>query len=439
VHLLLTGGTRQQRIGAARAQCGGASIVTLDAATLPFIRWTRAMLPPSAPRIIAIDDFERACPDRQARGARLVLTQSTYLLQALLDPLESGDRVIVTADRTALERSAAEAFDARGPWAAFDVVDLDNPGSLVTAKDTKDTKTKEGSSFVSSVSSVVDQPATGLVVRAYGSASTTERIALCRQAIDLAPDAAVAHLALGSACREAGDMRDARDALDRAAVLAPDWAAVPFESGKWWLAADDMEQARAAFQRACDLMPAFSAAFSNLGATLGELDQPEAALAAFRQALAHDPRSFTVLNNIGVVSRELGRFDESEAACRRVIELAPAFVFGYYNLGHTLFLAGRYRAALEAYEEGWRRDPEKNRRQGCRLAMARLANGDGIGAERDLWQCANGASGDEREDLLLEAYEIAQALLTQQPALAAHRTFVDRIGQAILHDAKRRG
>jgi tetratricopeptide (TPR) repeat protein len=401
------------------------------------------MLPPSAPRIIAIDDFERACPDRQARGARLVLTQSTYLLQTLLDRLESGDRVIVTADRAALECSAAEAFDARGPWAAFEVVDLDQPANLATTEDTEDTEVKsideDVCSSVPPVSFVVDQPATALVVRAYGSASTTERIALCRQAIDLSPDAAVAHLALGSACREAGDMRDARDALDRAAVLAPDWAAVPFESGKWWLAADDMEQARAAFQRACDLMPAFSAAFSNLGATLGELDQPEAALAAFRQALAHDPRSFTVLNNIGVVSRELGRFDESEAACRRVIELAPAFVFGYYNLGHTLFLAGRYRAALEAYEEGWRRDPEKNRRQGCRLAMARLANGDGIGAERDLWQCANGASGDEREDLLLEAYEIAQALLTQQPALAAHRTFVDRIGQAILHDAKRRG
>jgi tetratricopeptide (TPR) repeat protein len=178
-------------------------------------------------------------------------------------------------------------------------------------------------------------------------------------------------------------------------------------------------------------MPSFSAAFSNLGATLGELGEPAAALAAFRQALAHDPLSFTILNNIGVVSRELGRLDESEAAFRRVIAINPQFVFGHYNLGHTLFLAGRYRDALHAYEEGQRRDPQQNRRQGCRLAVVRFAIGDTAGAERDLWRWADAAPADEREDLLLEAYEIAQALVTQQPALAAQRPFLDRIGAEI--------
>ena len=157
-----------------------------------------------------------------------------------------------------------------------------------------------------------------------------------------------------------------------------------YESGKLWLALDDMPRARDGFARAATLMPSFSAAFSNLGATLGELGETGPALAAFEQAQAHDPDSYTVLNNIGVVSRELGRLDRSEAALRRVVELSPGFVFGHYNLGHTLFLAGRYADALRAYEEGQRLDPEKNRRQGCRLAIVRLANGDIAGAERDL-------------------------------------------------------
>jgi tetratricopeptide (TPR) repeat protein len=191
---------------------------------------------------------------------------------------------------------------------------------------------------------------------------------------------------------------------------------------------DDLPRARDAFQRAADLMPTFSAAFSNLGATLGELGEPAAALAAFRQALAHDPQSFTILNNIGVVCRELGRLADSEEAFRRVAAIDPGFVFGHYNLGHTLFLAGRYPDALGAYEEGQRRDPQQNRRQGCRLAVVRLANGDADGAERDLWRAAGAAAPDEREDLLLEAYEIVQALMTQHPALAAHRAFLDRIG-----------
>jgi tetratricopeptide (TPR) repeat protein len=210
---------------------------------------------------------------------------------------------------------------------------------------------------------------------------------------------------------------------------------VHYESGKLWLALDDMVRARDAFAKAGDLMPAFSAAFSNLGATLGELDEPVRALAAFEQALAHDPRSFTILNNVGVVNRELGRLDASEEAFRKVVQIAPAFVFGHYNLGHTLFLAGKYRDALAAYEEGQRRDPDKSRRQGCRLAVVRLANGDVAGAERDLYHCADAAPPDEREDLLLEAYEIAQALIAHDPARAAdagQRRFLDRLGSHIV-------
>jgi tetratricopeptide (TPR) repeat protein len=178
-------------------------------------------------------------------------------------------------------------------------------------------------------------------------------------------------------------------------------------------------------------MPTFSAAWSNLGATLGELDDAEGAARAFARALEHDPESFTILNNIGVVNREIGRLEESEAALERVVRIAPDFVFGHYNLGHTRFLRGDYAGALAAYEEGQRLDPEKNRRQGCRLAVVRLANGDVAGAERDLWYFADAAPPDEREDLLLEAYEIALALMKAHPGLARDQTFVDRIAAAL--------
>ncbi len=245
------------------------------------------------------------------------------------------------------------------------------------------------------------------------------------------PDSAAAALALASACRELQDLPAARAALDLAARLAPDWAAVHFEDGKFWLGYDEMARARDAFQRAADLMPTFSAAFSNLGATLGELDEPEAALAAFTRALATDPDGVALLNNVGVVNRELGRLEASEAAFRRVIALAPDFVFGHYNLGHTLFLAGRYAEALAAYEEGQRRDPEGNRRQGCRLALMRFATGDAAGAERDLWRFADAAPPDERDDLLIEAYEILTALVARHPDLAVNNTLADRVGAAI--------
>jgi tetratricopeptide (TPR) repeat protein len=424
-HVLILGGTPADRLRAARAQVPATHTpAVLDPRALPFLRVEGVSIP-AAPRAVLIDEVQLAFPDAQTGGTRLVLTQSTYLLQKWIDRLDEGDRIVATADRAALERCAPEAFQARGPWATFDIIDL------AQTEDTKETKDTEEArpasvSFVPSVSLAGERLAS-----AFSASDPVERRRLCREAVSLDSECEVAQLALASACRESRDGAAARAALNRAATLAPDWEAVHYESGKLWLVYDDLPQARDAFQRAADLMPTFSAAFSNLGATLGELGEPAAALKAFRQALEHDPRSFTILNNIGVVTRELARLDESEAAFRRVVDLNPGFVFGHYNLGHTLFLGGRYPEALAAYEEGQRRDPQQNRRQACRLAMVRFAAGDADGAERDFWRVANGAPPDEREDLLLEAYEIAHALLTQHPELAPQRPFLDRLGAEI--------
>jgi len=417
MHLLILGGLPADRLRVAREHIPASHApVVLDARALPFLRVDGFPLP-AAPRVLVIDEVQFAFPDRQSGGTRLVLTQSLYLLQKWVDMLDAGDRMIVTADRAALEQCAPEAFQGRGPWQYF---------SLVNTEDTKDEKEHQPS--VSSVSCALNQPIPELLAQAFASRDSADRLRLCREAVSRDTECEVARLALASACRESGDGAGAREALDHAAALAPEWEAVFYESGKLSLVYDDLPRARDAFQRAADLMPSFSAAFSNLGATLGELGEPASALAAFREALAHDPLSFTILNNIGVVSRELGRLAESEAAFRRVIAINPQFVFGHYNLGHTLFLAGRYRDALVAYEEGQRRDPQQNRRQGCRLAVVRFAIGDAAGAERDLWRCADAAPPDEREDLLLEVYEIAHALLAQHPALGAQRSFLERIG-----------
>ena len=100
------------------------SIVALDAATLPFVRPTLALLPASVPRVLRIDDIELAFPNEQRAGTRLILTQSTYTMQAWLDLLGDDDVIVATADREALMRGAAEAFARRGPWGAFQIVDI---------------------------------------------------------------------------------------------------------------------------------------------------------------------------------------------------------------------------------------------------------------------------------------------------------------------------
>src|SRR5262245_41080797 len=397
-HLLLVGGSRADRLRAATdwEHTSGfrpASRLILDPATLQTIRPARSILPIAKPRLVRVDHLETAFAFDATSSLWLIVTQSTYVMQKWIDVLSDGDRIVATADRERLTQNAPEAFTSRGPWRFFGIIEVPERNLTGPAPEAG-----QSSDFFAN-SPAIDP-------------SVANVVDLLSQASD---------------CRERGDATGAKEALDEALQLAPDWEAVHYEAGKFWLACDEMERARDGFQRAAGLMPTFSAAFSNLGATLGELDQPEAAVAAFSHALEHDPESFTILNNIGVVNRELGRLEESERALTRVTELAPGFVFGHYNLGHTRFLRGDYTGALKAYEEGQHRDPDKNRRQGCRLALVRFALDDVDGAERDLWKFVDQAPPDEREDLLLEAYEIAQALMHAHPELTSRRRFVDRI------------
>ena len=124
---------------------------------------------------------------------------------------------------------------------------------------------------------------------------------------------------------------------------------------------------------------------------------------------------------MGVVQRELGRLDDSEEAFRRVVSLAPDLALGYYNLGHTLFLQGRYQAALSAYERGQLRDPERNAVQATRLAMCRLATGDAAGSLAELERATGGLPRDDRRQLLADTSAIALALLTDRPDLPGWR------------------
>jgi tetratricopeptide (TPR) repeat protein len=261
----------------------------------------------------------------------------------------------------------------------------------------------------------------GLLPRAFRSPDPAERLALCVDALKNGRAPAVL-VAAASVCMEVHDLEAAARDLDEAIAQAPDWAAAHYERGKLWLRQDDMAGASESFQRAVERLPTFAPAWANLGGTLGELDRPSEALAAFERALALEPDNPQALNNVGVVRRELGRLAESEAAFRRVVQLTPGMAFGHYNLGHTLFLQGRFQAALSAYSEGQARDPEKNPVQASRLALCRAATGDGAGALRELQRVTTGLPREYRQQLLGDTSAILWAVVTQHPELEGWQT-----------------
>lgn len=344
---------------------GGRVIAAPSPAEWPF-RYPLAAELPHGPVVVRANAFDEAFVNQQTGGTQLVTTQRAYL-----------------------EAEWAAALDAHAAGAWLLLVDTPAPQHHNT---------------------------TALLPRAFRVSDAGERLALCVEALTGGRTPA-ALVATASVCMEVNDLDAAARDLDEAIALAPRWAAAHYERGKLWLRRDDMPEAAKAFEYAAQLLPGFAPVWANLGATLGELDRPDEALAAFERALALDPANPQALNNVGVVRRELGRLTESEAAFRQVIQLTPTLAFGHYNLGHTLFLQGRFQAALSAYAEGQARDPEKNPVQASRLALCKVATGDAEGALRDLRRATDALPRDYRQQLLAEISAVLWALVTQQPGL----------------------
>jgi tetratricopeptide (TPR) repeat protein len=344
---------------------GGRVIAAPSPAEWPF-RYPLAPELPEGAVVVRANAFDEAFVNLQGGGTQLVTTQRAYL---------------------EAEWSAALNAHAGGAWLLL--VSTPAPQHHST---------------------------TALLPRAFRAGDASERLALCVEALQAGRTAPVL-VATASVCMEVNDLEAAARDLDEAIAGAPQWAAAHYERGKLWLRRDDMPQAAISFEAAATRLPDFTPAWANLGATLGELDRPAEALSAFERALALDPANPQALNNVGVVRRELGRLTESEAAFRQVIQLTPTLAFGHYNLGHTLFLQGRFQAALSAYAEGQARDPEKNPVQASRLALCKVATGDGDGALRDLRRATEALPREYRQQLLAETSAVLWALVTQQPGL----------------------
>jgi tetratricopeptide (TPR) repeat protein len=390
----VVGGRRAARESAARraaARHARVRTAPVPAAQWPFQRHVLPDAPPAAGDAMLIPDLHLAFPAGQTSGTRLVLTQSTYQLQRWIDWIgSSGALVVAHARRETLTRAAPEAFARRGPWHVIEMVEIEGEGE-------DDDEPAHGSSRLHS---------------AFVAGSASDRLQACSAEAERERGNPAVQLAISSVYMELDRLQDAQDAVERALAVAHDWEAVWFEYGKLWLRADDLERAAGTFEEAARLMPTFSAALSNLGAALAETDRPDEAAHALTRALEHDPNGYPILNNLSVLHREQGQLDPAVEAARRVTSIAPTFVFGYYNLAHALFLQGRFDEARDVYEEGHRRDPQKNPVQACRLAVARAACGDPEAAIAALVSAGRAIPPDSRSDVLGETEEILEALLT---------------------------
>ncbi len=165
-----------------------------------------------------------------------------------------------------------------------------------------------------------------------------------RQAIELDPDEAVLHNALGVARLQLGEAREAQ----------------------------------ADFERAVAVDPTYSEGYHNLGLALFEQKRYEEAVGAYRKALTqpiYATPELAYYNLAQVYLYHLGRRREAEEALRAAVKLAPRFARAYYELGVLLNLEGRKDEARRAFVTARDLEPDSPVGRAADQALRTLGGG----------------------------------------------------------------
>jgi tetratricopeptide (TPR) repeat protein len=202
-----------------------------------------------------------------------------------------------------------------------------------------------------------------------------------RAALADKPDDAETWRWLGRVLRRVDDLPAAVAACRRAVELSPgDWPALG-DLAIVLVDAGAFDEASALFDRALKRagdVPALVVGRAKLHAQCGR--RPEA-IAALDTCLSHHPRNVSALATLALALRDEHRFDEAAAALRRAIELAPREAPFWCGLGRTLLEAGRAEEALDVATAFLQQKPGHAGALSVEV-LARLALGDGAGAER---------------------------------------------------------
>ena len=193
-------------------------------------------------------------------------------------------------------------------------------------------------------------PATGQLLEAVAAVSwqggfQAEAAVRWRQAVALAPDAAMSYRNLGVAAADAGDPEAAVISHLRAAACLGAHPLIWTAVASAYRDCGRLPSATAAWRRALALSPAEADALFDLGVAVQAEDRWLNAVVLYRRSIAVDPGRAATHGNLGVCLSELNRTAEALSAFRVAAELEPS-VFRRRHALHLEYLkAGDFGAA----------------------------------------------------------------------------------------------
>ena len=205
------------------------------------------------------------------------------------------------------------------------------------------------------------------------------------RAVNLHPEFAKAHAALGTVYLQLGDFPASEKALTHALRIAPNLVQAESnlallyarterfdnairvyqdliqkhpESLQVWLGiasayqqADRYEEAIEAYQESLKRSPNHTAAMSNLASCYEAVKQEEQAIRYYKAALAQEPNLPMANGNLGAIYQKQGELDKALPLLEKAVRADPRFTAARYCLGLVLTKKRKFQRAAMEYQQ----------------------------------------------------------------------------------------
>ena len=230
--------------------------------------------------------------------------------------------------------------------------------------------------------------------------------ALFRQAIDADPSFAPAWAGLADAHNLVGQAPEAKASAQKALELDPDLAQAHAALGNVALFYDfDIRAAERSFQRAIQIDPSYATAHQWYAFALAASRRFDEAVARIRKARELDPLSLSIAADVGQILYYAGRYDEAEREARKALEMDEHFPQAHNVIGTVLLAKNDLPAAMREFEAA---GPLPTALALARARAGRAAEARSLAAELpnperfDVWRAEFLLALGEREEALDE-------------------------------------
>ena len=184
----------------------------------------------------------------------------------------------------------------------------------------------------------------------WGGERLDEALALAGTAVDMEPNRAESHTALGSALALNGDVDGALAAFDRALQIDPGSARAAFESANLYFRRLQFDEAERLYLAALSEAPDHDVAMSNLGYLYLKTGNVDAARTWLTRVLQRLPLQAQAASRLAMVDMFTGHPSDAEARCRRIKEAFPDHYACLQVIAVASLMNGDLPNALEGFQ-----------------------------------------------------------------------------------------